>query len=117
MVLQFMKKHFHKMPLIKSQETILPPLIMRAVLSKFRQVSVGLCSLAELSCFVLTLYSRRQPGEAELVLLPQCTDAQEEGKCAEEAAICSSFVMIGEGQKEIVLAMLPLFCSTSVDRC
>ena len=26
-------------------------------------------------------YFRRQPGEAEPVLMPQCTDPQEEGKC------------------------------------
>lgn len=88
-----------------------------------------------LLCSVLCLYSRRQPGVAELMLMAQCTDPQEEGKCVQEGTMCASLSVTlcvcerkREGKGEVVFGhvafisyhiselVLPFFCLT-VPRC
>lgn len=88
----------------------------------------GLCYLAAVFCCDLffAFYFRRQPGEAELVLMPQCTDPQEEGKCVcgggsymlvSSVTLCLCVRGKREGKREAVLAMLPSFLITSVSWC
>lgn len=88
----------------------------------------GLCYLAAVFCCDLffAFYFRRQPGEAELVLMPQCSDPQEEGKCVcgggsymlvSSVTLCLCVRGKSKGKREAVLAMLPSFLITSVSWC